>query len=514
MPQSNVPTSITGRRGYYRYIYGLHGWVPITDQDWSKGIIRDAPRTAIPNNGLYDCADFLLHQPGRMMKRGGTSYAGPAMGATTSAKAVVYAEYPAGSQLVAVGSDNALYKVTSGTTTALGGSTLTGGIVDRPKLRIGGGKNLLIFPNADGATGPVKYDGSAAPAALGGTPPAGKFCEIYKTRLVLGGKSGNENRLYFSPTPDIESTWDTTNSWIDCDHAITGIAALRNTLLIFSQGHVERIIGSTPPPGSDMDRAPLGDVGCTDARSIIIQEGNCIFANPRGVWLTNGAGFASLTTEGQIETYWQSLLANYDPSTWVISSGILRSFYFVTITDNNGSNVATLMCNVPRRAWWRLTNVDAQMYAQGVGKQDELYYAPKSVGRIVQMSGIFTPTSSNKNDANGTAVAPSFETRAISGSPDLKAWGDAEIAYDLRDAASDAPTLGIQYAQGYEATTYVTPSESPFAATTDETRSRFSIGVDSSAMSLKVTQTGPSAKTEIYALETNQRGYPELREGQ
>jgi hypothetical protein len=125
---------------------------------------------------------------------------------------------------------------------------------------------------------------------------------------VLGGSTANPNRLFFSPTPDIEATWDTANSWIDCDYAITGLASLHNVLLIFSQGHTERIIGSTPPPGSDMDRAPVGSIGCTDARSIVVQEGNAIFANPRGVYLTNGAGFASLTTEGFIETYWQSLL--------------------------------------------------------------------------------------------------------------------------------------------------------------------------------------------------------------
>jgi hypothetical protein len=217
--------------------------------------------------------------------------------------------FPAGAKLVGSVPTTTSTPSRPGRRQTLGGSTVTGGIVDKPKLRIGGGLNYLIFPCGDGTTAPIKYDGAAAPAALGGTPPAGKFCEIYKTRLVLGGKSGNENRLYFSPTPDIGATWDTTNSWIDCDHAITGIAALHNALLIFSQGHTERIIGSTPPPGSDMDRSPLGDIGCTDARSIVVQEGNCLFANPRGVYLTNGAGFASLTTEGQVETYWQSLLS-------------------------------------------------------------------------------------------------------------------------------------------------------------------------------------------------------------
>ena len=510
---SGSPNAASGKRGNWRYSYGTHAWVPVMDGDWSKGIVRDSPRSALPANAVYDSTDFLLHQPGLAQKRGGTSYAGPAFGAGATAQAVAFAEFPAGSQVVGVNNANALYKVTAGATTSLGGSTVAGGIVDKPKLRIGGGKNLLVFPCADGTTSPIYWDGSAAPASLGGSPPAGKFSEIYKTRLVLAGKSGNENRLYFSPTPDITSTWDTTNSWIDCDHAVTGLAALHNALLIFSQGHVERIIGSTPPPGSDMDRAPLGDVGCTDARSIIVQEGNCLFANPRGIWLTNGAGFASLTTEGGIESYWQSLLVGYDPSTWTIAAGIQRSFYVVTVTDNS-SNYTTLMCNVPRRAWWRLTNIKAKMYAQGVGAQDELYYADQGAPRVVKMSGVFMPSASNKNDADGTAVAPMLETRARGGGPGLKSFGDGHLSYDMRDAASDNPTLAVTFAKGLEATTYTAAAESPLAETTDLTRTRFSTGVDSQALSVKFTQSNASSKTEIYALEVDERSFPLAREGQ
>lgn len=493
-------------------MYGTHGWVPITDADWSRGMVRDAPRSSIPNGGLYDAADFLLHQPGLAQKRGGTSYAGPAFGAGASAIGVVYAEFPAGSKLVGVNNSNALYTVTSGSTTSLGGSTTTGGLIDKPKLRVGGGTNKLIFPCADGTTAPIYYDGSGAPAGLGGSPPGGKVCEVYKSRLVLGASSANPNRLYFSPTPDIGATWDTTNSWIDCDHAITGIASIRNALLIFSAGHTERIIGSTPPPGSDMDRSPLGDVGTTDARSIMVQEGNCLFANPRGVYLTNGSGFASLTTEGQIESYWGSLFSGYDPASWVISAGIHKSFYLVTIF--NGTTYTTLMCNVPRRAWWRLTNIKAKMYAQAVGTAEELYYADGGAARLTTLSGIFSPTASNKNDADGTAVTPTMTLRTMGQGPSLKAFGDVHITYDMRDAASDEPMLGVQMATGVEATTFVTAPESPLVECADATRARFSTGKDSQALTLKMTQVNASSKTDVYAVEIDARGFPDGNEGQ
>ena len=71
--------------------------------DWSKGMVRDAPRTSLPENSVYDSRDFLLHQPGLMQKRGGTSYAGPALTSATYCQNVAYAEFPSGSKLVAIG---------------------------------------------------------------------------------------------------------------------------------------------------------------------------------------------------------------------------------------------------------------------------------------------------------------------------------------------------------------------------------------------------------------------------
>ena len=492
---------------------GSHLMAAQSDGDVSRGIVRDAPRSSLPPGSLYDAADYLLHEPGIAIKRGGTTYAGPALAGETYAKSVVYAPFPAGAKLVATGStDNHVFTVAAGTTTDV--TTTVAPTVDKPKLRIGGGKNLLIFPNSDGATGPTKYDGSANTALLGGTPAAGKFCAVYKTRLVLGNSTANPNRLYFSPTPDIESTWDTTNSWIDCDNAITGLAATANMLLVFSQGAVERIIGSTPPPGSDMQRDPIaGSVGCTDARSIVVQENNVLFANPRGVYLTNGAGFASLTDEGLIATYWQSLFTSYDPSTWIISAGVYRTFYFISVVDNNGNLVTSLMCNVPRRAWWRLTNIAPTMYSQAIGAQEELYYADRSTNRVVKLSGIFSPSSSNQTDANGTAVTPLMEFQMIGGGPGLKAFGNGRLFYDMRDGGS-APTMSVQVAPGLEATTYAAVPESPLAATTDATRKRFKINKDATGVSVKLQQTNASSKTEIYDIEIESRVYPQTRDGQ
>ena len=515
----------------YQFIRRALPPAPELEADFSRGNIRDAPRIAIPPGGVYDSADLLLYEPGMAFKRGGTSYAGQPLNGATYATAVAYAEFPSGAQLVSVGDNGHVYRGTFGfsypsapfaypglmypgvTTNDLGGVTVS--TVDTPKLRIGGSKNLLIFPQANGTSGPVKYDGNSAPSNLGGSPPAGKFCEVYKSRLVLANTTANPNRMFFSPTPDPESTWDTANSWIDADHAITGLAALRNALIVFGQSHHERIVGSTPPPGTDMDRAPVDDVGCTDARSIVVYGGNAIFANPRGVYMTNGVpGGPSLTDQGGYSNQWQAYMAGYDPATWVIAGGVIRSFYVVTILDNTGALKACLMCNIPKRAWWRLTNIKAVMFATGLTTQDELYYADRASNHVGALSGIFTPSAANKLDADGTAVTWLLETRVLGKGPGVKQYGWGHLSYDMRDAASDSPTLAVSVAPGIEATSYSAVAESPLAATTDETRTRVTMNKLSQGLSVKLQQTGPSAKTEIYGLETDIRPLPLVWGGQ
>lgn len=472
---------------------------PILDVDWSAGIVRDAPRSSIPDGGFYDAGDFLFHKPGIAEKRGGTVNAGPALSGASYAWAVGYAPFPAGAQLVGVGSDGHLYKVTDAATTdvgTLGSAFLT---LDTPKFRVGGSKNLLVICANDGTTAPKTWNGTTA-ATLGGSPPAGKFATVYKTRLALANTSANPDRIFFSDVPDIESAWDTTNSWVDTDYPVTGLASLQNALIVFSSGRSQRITGSTPPPGSDFDRAPIGDVGCTDARSIVIYEGRVIFANQRGVYWTDGINYKSLTRDAGVETLWRSY---FTPSIGPnhISAGLLGSFLFVTIRNTSDALVATLMCNLARNTWWPITNINSMMFASSVATQDECYYADKNTPRLVKLSALLNPAVGNKNDADGTAVEPMLETRILGGGPTLKHFGHGHLSYDMRDGDVDNPVLAVSAAPGVEATTFVTSAGSPFPETTDETRVRFTVGKVSQGVTLRFEQTGASSKTEIYAAE-------------
>ena len=479
--------------------------------DWSRGIVRDAPRTAIPAGGLYDCTNGLVDQPGMLYKRGGTAYAGPAMTAATYCRAVSYANFTSGTKLVGVGDNGHLYTVTSGSTSDVStlGSTF-GAMVDRPKLRFG---NKLILPN-DGTAAAKYYDGSAV-TAFPASAPYFKFFDVYKTYLAVAGvttsPSAQPQRVYFSPTPDFTTAWDTTYSYWDFDNEVTGLCALQNALLVFTADFTYRLVGSTAPPGSDFSQAPVGQTGCTDARSIAVFGGNAIFANPMGVYVTNGVAPTSLT-DGAISTYWQSLFSGYSASSWTISGGMCGSLYVVSIL-NGSSFVDCLVCDVSRRVWTRLTNVKSMMFATATGGTPELYYADRATNRVTTIGSSLVPSSTVKNDADGTAVVLTAELRPFGNGTVLKRFGHARVTYDMRDASSDNPTLAVSYAEDVTAPSFTAVAESPLAETSDVTRKRVSVNTEAQQITIKVAQSNASSLTRLYAVEIEERALPFTGEG-
>lgn len=489
--------------------YGTRGWVPQIEADFTRGMVRDIARSNLPAGTVYDAADYLLHQPGVAQKRGGHSYDGSALTGISYIIGLVYYPRPAGEQLLAVTNTGHLFNYSNVDYGALG-ATFYG----RPC--VSPGATYVIVPNGTGVNA-QKHNGAAITTLDGGT--ALNHVATYKGRVV-GSLAATPERLQFSPTPDVDTTWDTTNSWISCDNPISGIQPLNNTLLVFTQNGLERILGASPPPNSDMDRAPvLGALGCTDVRSIVSVGGAVVYANPVGVFMTNGATPIDLTQQGGIGSYWRSLFSGYVPAapvplstTWTIAAGFFRNFLFVSVLDASRVVQAGLMCYLPTRAWWRVTNMKASCFA---GKADgtELWYGDASTNRVVKLSGIFSPAAGNKNDADGAAVTPTIEFRPFGEGPAPKSIGFGRLDYDMRDAASDNPTMAVTTKTGLEADTSSTPSESPLVETTTLDRKRFTINKEAQQVTVALAQTNASSKTELYALEVETRPHPFSNDG-
>jgi hypothetical protein len=116
---------------------------------------------------------------------------------------------------------------------------------------------------------------------------------------------------------------------------------------------------------------------------------------------------------------------------------------------------------------------------------------------------MWQPSATTKLDAEGTPVTPIFESRLVSTSIGLKRYGFSHLSYDMRDAATDNPTLETMIATGIEADSgFADVRESPLVETTRSIRKRFTIYKNSQGLSLRLVQANASAKTEIYFVET------------
>jgi len=411
-------------------------------------------------------------------------------------EAVAWAPFSAGAQLVGIDDTSHLWTIASpSSATDKGAAAIP---VQRPIFF----DNRLIIP---GAT-PKKYDGTAAPADLGGTPPGGLYADAYKSYFLLAGSAALPNNIWFSDVLDPE-IWDTANSYIPATFPVKGIASLANVILVFSDGMTERIRGFTPPPGGDMQLEPIFQEGCIDARSIVTLGNKAIWANANGVWISDGAALENLIELGGLLQYWVAMLSSYTSSTWKLAGGIDRGNYIISIT-NGDTFIDALMCNIATKTWSFVSNLRATMFAESYSAKPELYFAQRTRARVGALDQIFTPSSANTTDADTTAVQPVLETVYFRGAPGSRRFRNFYIGNDIQ--AAGTPYLKVEYINSPEDTTYVpfyeddgtTPRQ--IVASNGFQRSKLVAGIASDGIGLRITQVGASYDTMLFDIETDQ----------
>lgn len=507
------------------------GWQESIEADFSRGIVRDLPRSSVPDGGVYDATDFCFNLPGKAYKRGGVAYQGTAMGGSganlNGSKFITAGQFAAGTKILAQANDLHLYDITSGATDL---GALSGQWPRGPAVLF----NDVLYIAPDGDMKKVSIvAGVVTLASLTFAPPQMRSVTTYAGRLVVANDRTNSrtNRIYFSQAPDPEAAWDTTNMYIDANHEISHIEGIQGALLVFSHDSIERIIGTVPPgiDGEDMALQPFAsNIGVVEGRSVGYWGPWIIFAGQSGVYMTNGSTVEPLMTKNDgsgILSYYQGLAAQaIATSDYVFSGGVYNStFYHLVISSGTGAvTYDHLVCYLPTRTWWRLGANPLMCWQSQVAVGNELYavagrspVATVGIGnRAVKVSGIYSPTASNKNDADGTAITPFLETRVLGQGVGLKSFGHGHLHYDMRDAASDNPTLAVSVAKGIEATSFSAVPESPLAETTDMVRKRFRINRDSQGITVRLQQANASGKTEIFGIEFEQRAFPLSSEGQ
>lgn len=442
------------------------------------------------DGSLWNAVDVLIEDGGPLRERGGWSaVANIATGSGTQVVAGIYAPFNNGAQNLALTNGSDLFLITPGS--AVIAASGVGGPKQNPIFH----NNLVIVPSYDGINTVWKYDGSSAASLT--AAPTGMYACVYKDYTILGASSTSANRAWFSEPGVPNGTWDTTSSWLQFSQPIRGFASLRNAVLVFGDGVTARIRGSIPPPDTDMVvDDPVFQVGITDARSIAYHGENAIWCSTEGVFRSDGVALDDLSRKGGMKSYWQDLFADYS-STWTTAGGVLFDTYFVAVLDG-GTFKDAFAVDLNTYSWTRITNLKALSFWPSVGAIDELYFGRRDQASIGRMSSIWSPSSTTKNDGNGTAVTGVIETPFYEGRPGLKQWIKGFASLDVTEHASDSPSATIQAVWTPESTSYETLKT--VSATDAYSRTRFDMNKRAHGVGFKIARSG-AGDFRFYSLE-------------
>lgn len=473
-----------------------------------NGMWQDAPRDRLPKGKAWNLVNFIPGVLGAPLQlRGAWSYGSVSITSVseTDLGGIAYAPFTAGNQLLLLSADSgSVYSAASAT----GSLTNHGSIGGTPTWFQGQVPGLLnqkqMFPASSRSAQPYYYTGSGSVSSITAAPTGVIYETVYAGRVAAAGSTAQPQRVYFSAIDDVTS-WDTTNAWINAADTVTGLAALPNVLLVFTRNHTARIRGSNPPPQTDMSLdEPLFQYGvpANCAGSIAVNGSFCAFANPQGVFLTNGtASPTDLTAACGIKQLWQNIWAT-NTVAFTPVGGWFKNLY---VLGNMGN---LFVFDVQRSSVYRFSNMTALGFAVAddpvVGQ--ELYWCNGGLGRqaaALRFSSVFPTDFSAKVDpGNNISIQGSLETPFYeSASLASQRWKDAYIEYDLRDGGA-APTFTIGYVTSPEATSYTAASPTytnlsyTLPATTAKTLARRPLRVHSNGIALKIAQLDGNACTD------------------
>jgi hypothetical protein len=422
----------------------------LLQDDFSGGMKPDIPLPQLPKNAVLNLVDYNPNYEGTISLRGQRERT--ATLGDTYAAALAFAPFSAGGQLVGI-TDQGAVKQVPHTSSAAVTSRGTAQVPLQPPVFY---RNNLYIPSNNGTTSVKSYGGSSNAAAASGSPPAGMLATVYKDHLVLARDATNAQRVWFSSGGDAAS-WDTAadGQWLDCSFPPTGIAALRNMILVFSEQGTERIRGDIIPgvAGSDMVREPLFATSTADPASIVIADDACIFANSNGVYMTDGIAIVDLTEQGQCKSYWRYKTSAYAASS-VIAGGFHNGKYIAVVYY--GSEFQTCMiCDIKTRTWWEWTDTPASMFASvPTGYADSsagvMFMAERGASYLADASASFYGRASTGARAfgyspldlyTGVVPTPRLRTGFFSGSPGIKRIKSVFVNYYAGSTLATMPTV-------------------------------------------------------------------------
>lgn len=336
---------------------------------------------------------------------------------------------------------------------------------------------------------------------------------VYESWMLFIGKGDIGFLDLYVPDAGGWSPW--SGSWV-LQGIGRAVAVLRGIILYWGSKELWGISGTVPPVGGDWTALPsLGSAGILDARTVVNYNSQIYWAGPAGIYSTDGGGITDLTKQAQYLNRWKEITEDYaadDGDTAV--AGIYRGYYVVSV--NNSGTYYTLLLDTETGRIIEFTNIEARTMltkssSAGVGNisgEEELWFAVGN--RVAAFSGMWSASSANKQDGDGTDVLPVIETPYYRlSATQAKRVRAARVDMDI-EAASGTPYIQPSFITNPTDTSYTDAPET-LTETTTERRRRFSIRRKTYGVAFKLTQVGASDRTSIHSIDIEGHQMDEAR---
>ena len=474
---------------------------------FDAGIKADADRVHRPRGSLVASLDMLPHLGGGdpFRTRSGWANLGATHGTGTAVYDLVHAPFSTGEKLVEIQSDKKVYLVdpTTGSASASLG-TLTSDSPSRPVFW----NDRAIIPASSG-NHMYTVSNAGVLAAMAGDPQAAHALG-YKGRLLAAQASGNLNRVYVSDQNAI--TWDLTNNTYVTQSKIIGMGLTKAGAMLFHDDAVTRLRGTTPGALGDIEldqRYLTVGLGQQAQYSICYWRDNLIWVNGQGAYMSDGATFVDLTSQGGIKSLWQYNLA--DGSNFFALGDVYDDWLVMTICDfvTVPHTYETWICYLPDRSWFKATNMRFFAYAARKGGSGKgLYAARADTNRLAEVGVVFERVDNGTTtDGDGTAILGSCTLQFQKLGKGNQQLGRVWVGYVLRDTGSTSVTVGLRPesagASGGATTigTLARTSTSGSSAATDYDRVPVRAGMRGQGAEITFTQTAAAAQFTLYSVE-------------
>jgi hypothetical protein len=486
-------------------------------KDW-KGMGPDNPRDSMPSNQVWRLEDYIPRLLGSSLEsRQGWKYhvTSPLNDFIT---AQLWVNTLGGSHHLAA-TPKTLYNlddpVTPRVVTTLGTGPTSGALWPMASFY----EYVLIPRTGDQLPVILRYAGASEVLVTTHTStPKAKVAATWQNRFVLANTLTDPNTIYFlsvewpgglttTPIWDPKAYWETSAD-------VMGLAVTRNSLVIFHEGTVERLRG-TKAPGQDIEEdlwmEPLiGLGGCNEPHTICYWTDNVIFADARGVYLTDGTTIRDISTQGGIGREWRRA---YDPS-WRVSAGVVYDQYVVAMADlTNQVFKKCFVCDLYSRSWSIFNNMPFSSFVAAVGER-ERFYGGGFDGKVADLGVMWEEAdrTTDNVDGNGIPVLPQLETAwyRLSENESMKRVKNVYFSFDLDESAGQVKVYVCEQVQPRSPADWIlvkTIQENDIldnrgqpVAINGYERRRIAVGRESFGFSFKIETVGTLKNLKLYDL--------------